>query len=179
MGIPRLNDFYNPAEIAKAVASEKAMQPYLDSSYRDLGYSLYRCATKGYDLRLTDGQGRSYDVEEKILKHSYREFAIEILQDIVTRDPGWFYTTRCQWLSYSMCDQGELSYVYILDWPEFKRWFVYVHLSDKQDRERYRGRYLIESRGKGLTLNLLVPLSYVPGDLYLHQYDAKKQLALF
>ena len=157
--------------------AERNAQRQLDMFYKNLGQPILRQPTKQYDLIL-DG----FRVEEKIRfsnpnspnpsirNGNFSDFLIEIMQDIVTNNPGWFYTTDADKLHYILCQYSMPKILYVIEWDSFKKWFLddYLH-------QNLIGKYVISIKGYGLTLNISVPISEVPVNLY-KPYNLIKQL---
>jgi hypothetical protein len=158
MGIPRLSKYNDHAQVEANKAWEAKCRPLLDKVYRDWGYEPVRCETTKYDLKLVNHREPALMVEEKYLKHTYDELAIEIMQDLVKHELGWFYNIEADWLSYIMFKNGELNHVYIIDWYSFKAWYLDEWLSSRTNQAAYRGYYLMEPGGYGLTLNLIIKI---------------------
>ena len=152
----------NSKEVDDFVAFEGNMQIELDKVYIKLGYEPVRDnPNKQYDLYLRINN-RLYKTEEKIRQiSSYDDFLIEIVQDLVSGDPGWFATTGCDYLSYVLCKNDVIQLVYFVQWQRFKDWFISTYLPAHK-----KGDYVYSGRGYGATINIPVLWGNVPGDLY-------------
>lgn len=84
---------------------ERRMQPHMDRVYLAWGFKVDRSSScKEYDAVLKKG-GRRIRVEEKYLftEKKYDQMVVELVQDIVSGDLGWFYHTGSDWLVWIYC----------------------------------------------------------------------------
>ena len=111
-------------------------------------------ACKKYDLILCGKK-----VEEKFRREDYPDIAVEIIQDMRSYSPGWFYETDCDYLFYIFTNAPIK--LYSIKWKEFKLWFLLKYLP-----QNLIGKYCFSPRGWGDTLNILVPINRIPKELY-------------
>jgi hypothetical protein len=136
---------------------EKQAQVLLDAWYSGRGHTVDRSSScKDYDCVL-DG---IYKIEEKIRTKYWKDLLIEVIQDTVTNSPGWAYETKCDYLHYVFMDDDKLSLVLRINWKKFKQWYLVDYLSKK-----YRGNYITSIKGWGITINLVIPISDIPGSI--------------
>jgi len=105
---------------------------------------------KEYDL-LIEG----YKIEEKFRYIDYNDFLIEIVQDVITQNMGWYYKTTCDRVFYWVCDTK----LYTVNWPALKKW-----LKDEYKTVKYKG--VISADGYGLTINISISWHDIPAHLY-------------
>lgn len=156
----------NAQEVKASFAFEARMKPYMDAWYLSRGHRIVtRQGNKQYDLKLVlRGFEDEWLVEEKFRRGIYGDLLIELMQDVVTGEPGWFHHTRCQSLHYVFCN-GERgaekpALVYCLHWQPFKNWLV------EWAGTTSHHNVINSRRGYGLTLNLVVPVRVIPSHLY-------------
>lgn len=150
--------------IAAQVGREAEGQALLDVFYRERGYVVDRSvAGKRYDLEL-ERDGRRFAVEEKIRSAAYDDVLVEIVQDIGSGNPGWFYTEDFDYLVYAVVAAAgsgvagaAVRRVTILDWPRFRKWLYRVYL-DGGKRPACR----VSTEGYGVTVNLVIPVRDIP-----------------
>lgn len=165
--------YYNRSEILDFVAGEAIARGHIDTVYRALGYEIVdRNGTKQYDVILQRGEKRLW-IEEKFRTQDRNDFLVEILQCIVTREPGWFYTTGASHISYVVCTRQWVPVrFYAVDFVRFKPWlFEFLET-------RFFVDALISPRGKGLSLNLCIKWHDIDPDLYKRFDDLSKYISL-
>jgi len=158
MSIDKKFDFWNSNE----VKYETLQQDKIDTIYKKLGYIVDRSQNcKSFDLKLDDGfMIETY--EEKFRSKNtekYNDFGIEIIQDIVSNNLGWFYTTKASYIIQIHQDETDNNCLYIINWSMFKCWF----------KENYRqvNTILRECKtGFGFTLNIYIKWEEIPVTIY-------------
>ena len=156
-----MNTPRNSKEVDDFFAFEAKMQIELDKVYVSLGYEPTRNPNKQYDLHLMIDD-RSHKVEEKIWQiNFYDDFLIEIVQDLVSGNKGWFSTTGCDLISYVVCKNSIIQLIYFVQWQRFKDWFVSTYLPAHK-----KGDYIYSEKGYGATVNIPVLWGNIPGDMY-------------
>jgi len=139
---------------------EKEIQNNLDKYYLSRNHKILRDPDKLHDLKI-DG----IDVEEKIRDGIFSDAAIEIVQDLISGDIGWFTKTECKFLHYIMCLEYKPIYLYRINWDKFKNWMI-----DEFLPKHKIGKYCYSSRGWGATINILVPIKEIPNDI-IEKYE--------
>lgn len=133
---------------------EKEAQSILDKWYMSRGHSVDRSTScKLYDC-IIDG---SEKVEEKIRGRKRDDIVIEVIQDVTTNSLGWYFETGCDYLHYVFMDSGVL---HRIKWIDFKNWWESVYLIKNK-----QGSYIVSPRGWGTTINLVVPISFIPSEI--------------
>lgn len=141
---------------------ERKIQRQLDDWYKSKGWMPDRTVScRHFDLTLN-----GTTVEEKIRQEIHSDILVEIIQDMVTNDPGWFYVSDAKLLHYVFAMDSNLEKLLCLNLPEFKKW-----LKNDWWHNHLSGSYKISTKGWGLTLNLVVPINYIPDGL-IHIYDS-------
>jgi len=157
----------NLAEKERFVSFEKKIQRQLDVFYEQMGWQIIRDSQRTHDLKNNGAR-----VEEKIRSEKRKDFAIEVCQDIVSGNKGWFSTVKASYIYYVMCENNLAVKLYAIDWPAFKEWFVNNYLNCQK-----QGTYIASTRGYGATINLKVLIDLIPLDLY-KEYDVIGQREL-
>jgi len=131
---------------------EKQSQTILDDFYVRNNWKFDRSvACKQYDLIINNVL-----IEEKFRYENYNDFLIELLQDVITCNLGWYYKTGANYLFYIVKDE----YLYSLNWLKFKEWFI---------GELKKGIWfkpIISAQGFGYTMNLAIKWDDIPKDFY-------------
>jgi len=131
---------------------EKQSQLILDTFYINKNWKFDRSvACKKYDLLINNVY-----VEEKFRYEDYDDFLIEIIQDVITRNAGWYYTTEPGWLFYIVKDE----YLYTVIWSRFKEWFI----NELKNGTKFKP--VISIQGFGYTINLAIKWDDIPENLY-------------
>jgi hypothetical protein len=104
---------------------ERRMQPYMDDYYNLNGFAVDRSAScRQFDCTIQKGEIK-YRIEEKYLfTIEYRNILIEICQDLLTFDPGWFYHIDCEYLHWMYCGEdrnGPPKVIYRVSWSPMKK----------------------------------------------------------
>jgi hypothetical protein len=99
--------------------------------------------------------GKLYAVEEKFRKRDFGDFLIEIMQDVPSKNMGWFYETEADYIFYVV----QMEAIYIVKWQKFKNWFLQNWKSAKTTVQK-------SEEGYGLTLNIAISWSKIPSDIY-------------
>jgi len=133
---------------------EKYAQMILDEYYESRSHTVDRTQScRQYDC-IIDGQ---YKVEEKFRQSEYGDILIEVIQNLNTNAPGWFFETRCDYLHYVFMDDSIIKRFIRLKWNKFKSWC----LSDYFVSHKHN-KTIISSKGWGLTVNLSIPIKDIP-----------------
>lgn len=142
--------------------NEQAMRPFMDDDYQARGHTIVtRKGSKEYDLILRIGNDQR--IEEKYRSRVYADLLVEIVQDVVTGDLGWFYKTRCDFLHYIFCpDWVQPTDYWRISWRHFKSWFQRDFLKQKHHR------FVLSQQGYGYTLNIAVPFAAIPDNFKQH-----------
>jgi hypothetical protein len=162
-------------EVQDNFEREKIAQGYMDRFYAERGHKIKdRQGDKKRDLVLTkckDGQEKDEQVEEKFRfmndEHGgYADILIEIIQDLVSGDPGWFTETGCDSLHYVLCTNENIPFkLYrIAPWKEFRDWWFNYLKRNKQQKA------VVSAKGYGLTINLSLEPRDMSSEL-ITQYD--------
>lgn len=137
--------------IDRFVKQEKESQLILNAFYSKSGWIYDRSvACKQYDLLISGKR-----IEEKFRYANYNDFLIEIIQDILTENMGWYYTTKCDYLFYIVCDKE----LYSVKWELFKEWFF-------NNWKYLQMESIIAPGGYGLTINIAISWFIIPKELY-------------
>jgi len=139
---------------------EREGQRLLDLYYISRKHEVDRSGScKDFDCILD----RTEKVEEKIRSKERKDLLIEVIQDMSTYSPGWFYETKCDYLHYVfMNDTGtKITSFYRFDWPKLKGWFIGKYLKTKHFPES-----IVSTKGWGITLNISVPIDQIPSYMY-------------
>jgi len=144
---------------------EKYAQMILDGYYESRNHTVDRTsACKKYDC-IIDGQ---YKVEEKFRQEEYGDILIEVIQDMNTNAPGWFFETGCNYLHYVFIENSSIKRFIRINWDKFKSWC----LSDYFVSHKHPNT-VISPRGWGLTVNLSVPINDIPK--YIKLFDDRPE----
>lgn len=160
--------FRNPEEIKDAFDGESQAR-ILMLPYYPIVYGLQVVNTNGTRARdiecVSASSGKRYAVEEKFIQGDFNEFCIEILQDMISRNPGWFYTTKADILMYVACEPKTWRPIraFAIHWADFKKWWV-GYLS-----EHHIPKAIISPKGYGLSLNLAIRWPQIPKTLYIER----------
>ena len=162
---------------------EKRMQPFMDEWYRKKGATnIDRSQScKQFDVIVTIN-GYSWKIEEKFLfTDTYDQGLVEIIQDMNTNDPGWFYHLDCHTLLWIYCglDNGRNGKIpkppieiHSIKWPHLKNYIL------ERWTEETWATFQICPKHYGTTLNYPVDwydlqeknISIVyPGDYYINK----------
>jgi hypothetical protein len=141
---------------------ERYAQQILDGYYESKNHTVDRTtACKLYDC-IMDGVDK---VEEKIRQEEHNDILVEVIQDMVTYSPGWFYETRCDYLHYVFMNDTKISRFLRIDWNKFKGWCLSKYFID--NKHPYS---VISPKGWGVTVNFSIPIKDIPKYLY---YDER------
>lgn len=140
---------------------EKIAQSYMDKWYRSFGYVIVnRTGTKQRDLILMKNNVE-IRVEEKFREKDYGDLLIEIIQDVVSNNPGWFYSETFDRLSYVTVDNNyKPVQIYWIKFVKFKSW-LFDYLTKKK-----RAEVVFSPLGYGLTMNLPISWQSIPKEYY-------------
>jgi len=105
---------------------------------------------KVYDLKINE-----FKVDEKFRYAAYNDFLIEIVQDVLTLNKGWFYKDEIDRIFYIIND-AEL---YAIKWHDFKKWF-------SNNWQIIKLTPVISKQGWGLTFNIAIQWIEIPNNLY-------------
>lgn len=127
---------------------ERNMQPFMDDFYRrNLGEPDRSKSCRQFDVIVN---GKRYE-EKFLFSHPYKKMLVEIVQDIVTADLGWFYHVRADYLMWVHCPPDRKSPpidVRPIKWSELKREVIETLMSNKWQQ------FQVCSDHYGTTLNL-------------------------
>lgn len=139
---------------------EHRCQRTMDRHYQQRGHKIVsRKGNKEYDLILLVNGQIEDRVEEKFRNNARGDdVLVELIQDAISGDMGWFYHTRCQHLHYVIAVNAVPKFYYRIFWEPFKRWFLNIYLRGKLDA-------IISNKGYGLTLNIAVPVASIPATM--------------
>ncbi len=144
---------------------ERRCQALADKFYASRWHEIDRSQScREFDC-LLDGR---WKIEEKFRTHAYNDVLIELIQDLKSNAPGWFYETSCDYLHYFFMGDDKIIKLFRFNWKNFSSWLIKDYLP-----EHTQGRYVISKKGWGITLNLSVPISDIPAKLYL-SYGSEK-----
>ncbi len=90
----------------------------------------------------------------------FPDILVELIQDINTNNSGWFFECEADRLHYVICIDEKPKYFYDIKFKKFKTWF------SEYLTKRTSGKYIISIKGFGITLNVPVPLSDIPTNIY-------------
>ena len=140
---------------------ENKMNKLMEKFYESKGcFCDWTVSDKQKDVLLTH-QGKKTTVELKYrFDKIFPDILIELIQDINTNNPGWFFECKADKLHYVICVDEKPKYFYNIKFDKFKDWF------SKYLTKRPSGKYIISTKGYGITLNVPVPLSDIPIDIY-------------
>lgn len=131
---------------------EKESQEFMDLFYKSKEWAFDRSKhCKEYDLIIN-----GCEVEEKFRYCDYNDFLIEIIQDMITFNKGWYYYTTAKRIFYVIND----SKLYSVNWPEFKNWFKSEYKNIKELQAK------VSIKGWGLTINISINWDYIPKEYY-------------
>lgn len=139
--------------------TEFRAQGVMDAWYIQYGFEIVnRDGNKKRDLVLAR-DGKQIRIEEKYREKDYGDLLIELVQDLVSNNPGWLYAESMDRLCYVILDGYRPKTIYWIDWIKFKDWlFTYLSINKIQ-------KAIISPAGYGLTLNLSIAWDKIPGDL--------------
>jgi len=137
------------------------MNKLMEKFYESKGcFCDWKVSDKQKDVLLTY-QGKETTVELKYrFDKIFPDILIELIQDITTNNSGWFFECRADRLHYVICVDEKLKYFYDIKFNKFKAWF------SEYLTKRPSGKYIISTKGYGITLNVPVPLSDIPTNIY-------------
>lgn len=154
----------NEQEKQKFYKQEKQAQELIDKFYLSRGHEIEtRKGNKHRDLVLLRGGQQRERIEEKFRFNSFgRDLLVEVMQDLVSGDVGWFSETRCDYLHYVLCDNQNVPYrLYRIKWRDgFPNWYCQYLMENK------KAEAIISKRGWGLTVNLSCNWNEIPQELW-------------
>lgn len=135
-------------------------QGTMDAWYISKGFMIVsREGSLRRDLVLQRGD-RIIKVEEKYREKNYGDFLIEVIQDMVSNNEGWYYAEKPDRISYIILDADKKpKFVYWIKFVEFRDWWM------EYLREHKKQIAWICPEGYGITLNLTVPWDKVPEEI--------------
>lgn len=135
---------------------EREIQKLLDEWYERRNHKIDRSRScKQFDLIMDD----KFKIEEKIRDCIRDDLLIEIVQDLVTKAPGWFTETECDYLHYVFTKDRKPIKIVRLNWPDFKVWFIEYLSINKFIQAQ------ISTKGWGCTINLILPINCIDPSL--------------
>lgn len=136
--------------IQKEERYEKERQIDIDKFYRAQGWGVDRSVScKKYDLKIKI-KGRWHTVEEKFRSKDWGDMGVEIVQDAISGNWGWFLTTSPDYLFYIVPER-----IYVVHWKNFKRWFNNSYASINM-------KTFISTAGFGLSINVGIKWREIP-----------------
>lgn len=156
----------NTVEINKFKAFERKVQHQLDVFYKQIGWDVKRDSQRTHDLWVN-----GVKIEEKIRSEIRNDLAIEICQDILSGNRGWFSTVKAVGVFYVMCENSIAVKLFSIHWYLFQHWLIENYLPTHPI-----GQYIASVKGYGATVNLKIPIAYIPCDIY-DEYDIVSQLS--
>ncbi len=149
---PRDQEYYKQKQQA-----EYRAQGRIDNWYYAMGFAeVERDADYQHDVTLRRN-GTRLKVEEKYRDGDFGDLLVEIIQDVVSNGPGWFYTEKFDRLSYIVMDKNGVPVkIYWIKFDEFRNWF-FGYLANKK-----RVPAILSAKGYGLTLNIPVDWKSIP-----------------
>ena len=138
-------------------AQEK--EDFFNKLYLEIGFEIIsRKDCKYWDLILRQDD-KTFTVEEKALRKTSDSLFVETIQDTETNTIGWIEYSKADFLIYGMF--GDKIVVYRLPLQKFREWFK-ENIDDFKEIE--------SKKGWGITINKIVPISYIPLDLIKQIY---------
>ena len=138
-------------KIDECFEKERGSQKLIDQFYKYQGWNYDRSGScETYDVIIEEAK-----VEEKFRYEDYGDFLIEVMQDVISCNMGWYYKTHAERIFYIIKDKT----LYSIDWFYFKKW-----LKNNYSNLRITGR--ISVQGYGLTVNIAIKWLDIPRDLY-------------
>ena len=129
---------------------ENRMNTYMEQYYTSKNWE-YNWGesdkTRDVELKLGD---RTWSAELKYRTVDYQDIIIELIQDVTTNDPGWYYHCEADQLHYIVSSNNKPQYFWNITWSKFKDWFT-EYLT-----EHKRGTYIMAPGGYGLSLNIAI-----------------------
>lgn len=125
-------------------AFEKANRQKFDDFYNSKGWRcerVYGKANKDYDCAILV-DNRWYKVEEKYLRRD-GDFLVELVQDTVSGDPGWYYYTKADYIFWGVEDK-----IYAVSMEKLRP-LIDEHQGDFNE--------VISTKGWGRTKNIAIP----------------------
>ncbi len=133
---------------------ERYAQQILDGYYKSRNHTVDRSSScKLYDC-IIDATSK---VEEKIRQEEHNDILVEVIQDMETYSPGWFYETGCDYLHYVFMNDTGIGRFIRIDWSKFKSWCLSDYFVN--NKHPYS---VISPKGWGLTINLSIPIKDIP-----------------
>ena len=140
---------------------QRGIHSQLDEWYKQKGWEiLTRKGDIHRDLEVKiDNENKK--LQEKIIQNVWDKISIEIVQDLLTLNPGWAHYCDANLLVWAMCESNVLRKVLVYNWHDcLQQWW-------KENAIKYGLSSLrVEPRGKGWTLNQLIPFSDIEQFLY-------------
>ena len=137
---------------------EKKASAFLDMLYCSLGGEIVKDAPKrkfdDWD-KVVKFENITYKIEEKARVGIWGDLLVELIEDLKSCDPGWFYQTKADKVIYCFYESEkaeEPKSVYALS-VEKMRNFVFEHAKELIRKSN------ISPKGYGLTLNIFIPLN--------------------
>ncbi len=135
---------------------EKLYRKELDRIYKTMGVSVERIYGKDnekYDvmLRIDDAV---YTVEEKGLRYYYPDAPIELIQDVISCNLGWYYKTKARFIIFIYYDDILPVVLYSLNFPKLK-------IGIKECFGNNKVKLKSALKGYGITVNMCIPWVYL------------------
>ncbi|MHA1370524.1 MAG: hypothetical protein ACTSRA_12530 [Promethearchaeota archaeon] len=141
---------------------EKLYQKELDRIYEELGYEIIQRIqgekNKYYDLILSKN-GKKAKIEEKALQYYHRDCPIELIQNILPLDLGWFYETKADYLHYLYYQDLQPIILYQISIHKLKKNLLNI-VKERNITARF------STINYGITLNMCIKWSYLLENKY-------------
>ncbi len=151
-------------EFAANQDGEAIAQAHLDRYWQSRGVTVDRTkACKSFDA-IYGWHQRQRTAEEKFrnIARTENDILLEIVQDLVKPDYGWFVKTPADRLFYVLCDERwHPLIIYSLEWAKFRTWYLKEYLPKHKS-----GNYVVSTKGFGLMINFVLKLKDIPLHLY-------------
>lgn len=155
----------NAQEVKEFFAREARMKPKMDAIYQAFGHCVvHRNGNKKYDLVLDmacSGVHRTHEEKFRFDEIAYGDVLVEILQDFITCDPGWYYHCEADYLHYVICPFEVPVTLYRFNWSLFKPFVV-----EWMQKHQRKLPTLDSIKGYGLTFNYSIPFRDIPPEMY-------------
>jgi hypothetical protein len=135
---------------------ERLYQNELDRIYAEKGYKCQRIVgikNKEYDCVLIKN-GQEYHVEEKGERYLFPNAPIEIVQDVLSCNLGWYYNTRASHVLFIYYDEIIPSIVYLIKMGPLRKNLNAI-IRDNQRSLKFA------LKGFGITVNICIPWKYL------------------
>jgi len=147
---------------------ENKMNKFMGKFYENSGcFCDWTVSDKEKDVLLIYKE-KKIKVELKYRFNEFPDILIELIQDISTNNPGWFYECQADRLHYVICVDEKPEYFYDIKYKKFKSWLP------EYFKKRYTGKYIISTKGYGTTLNIPIPIESIPNTFFKKNHIPKE-----